>query len=213
VSEREPVWAVTIRALDLAVRAGLRLSITGLEHLPRQGPALLAANHVSYLDPVVLLVLGHRAGRKVRAMAVQEAFDKPVTGYLVRAGRHIPVGEGAKRLASMRLAKEALRRGDLVLVYPEGTIPRTDAVAQAKAGAGLLALDAHVPVIPIGSAGLERRRGGERVRPPAAVVIGPAVDLGGIEGRGRAVYEAASERILDEVRRLAAHAAVLARAS
>jgi 1-acyl-sn-glycerol-3-phosphate acyltransferase len=197
------VWAVAIRGLDLYVRLATRLTVRGLDHIPRSGPALLVANHVSYLDPVVLVVVGHRAGRrKTRFVGYREAFEKPVTGWFLRAGRHIPVREGTERVLTIRQARAALDRGDLVLIYPEGTIATAGAVTEAKGGAGLLALSAGVPVIPIATAGLERGAAPWWRRRRATVTVGPPVDLADAPGRGRARYEAASNQCLDAVRAL-----------
>lgn len=201
---REPVWAVSIRALDLFVRVTTRLRVIGLHHIPREGAALLVANHVSYLDPVVLVVLGHRAARRrTRFVGVREAFDRPLTGWFLRAGKHIPVGAGVERMLTIRMARAALDRGDLVLIYPEGTIPAAGAAAEAKGGAGLLALSSGVPVVPIGTRGLERGAAPWWRRRRASVTIGPPVDLTAATGAtGRRRYEAASDLCLDAIREL-----------
>ncbi len=202
VARREPVWWLSVRVLDAVVRMLVDVRVVGAERIPGSGPALLAANHVSHLDPVVLLVMAHRAGRKLRFLAVREAFDKPVAGWFFRAGRHIPVGSGANGLAAVRLAREALAAGELVGVYPEGTIPRDAEIAAAKAGAGLLATTSGVPVLPVATRGLERGAARWRRR-RAIVVVGDPVDLDGLSHeRGRARYDEASTRILGAVRAL-----------
>ena len=200
------VWAVSIRVLDLALRALGTVRITGAEHVPAGGAALLAANHVSHLDPVVLLLVAHRCGRKVRIMGVQEVHDHPVVGRLVRAGRHIPVVQGSPSRAPLVAAEKALTAGELVLVYPEGTIPGAGAQVAAKGGVGLLASRSGVPVVPLRSRGLERGaltgwRPWRRLH--ASVTIGPPVvlpDVGGLRGSAR--YGALGDAVLDAVRSL-----------
>lgn len=200
------VWAVSIRVLDAVVRLLVAVTVTGREHLPARGGALLAANHVSALDPLVLLVVAHRSGRKVRFLGVQELHDHPLAGPFVRAGRHIPVVQGSPSRAPLIAAEHALRAGELVLVYPEGTIPRDGAEAAAKGGIGLLALRAGVPVVPLRSRGLERPvlrgwRPWRRVR--ASVTVGPAITLPAVEGlRGARRYDAVSSAVLSAVRAL-----------
>jgi 1-acyl-sn-glycerol-3-phosphate acyltransferase len=200
------VWAVCVRAVDLAVRVLGTVRISGAEHVPRAGAALLAANHVSHLDPVVLLVVAHRCGRKVRIMGVQEVHDHPVVGRFVRAGRHIPVVQGSPSRAPLLAAEQALAAGELVLVYPEGTIPEPGAEVAAKGGVGLLTSRAGVPVIPLRSRGLERGaltgwRPWRRLR--VTVQIGPPVALPDVTGlRGSARYVAVGDAVLDAVRRL-----------
>lgn len=200
----EPVWLVGIRVLDGYVRAALRLEITGLEHLPRSGPALLVANHVSYLDPVVLIVVGHRAGRRVRVLGVQEAFERPGSGFFIRAGRHIPISaDPADRLVAVRRARDALRREEAVLIYPEGAIASAAEQRAARGGAGLLAVTSGAPVIPIRTWGLERGAAPWWHRRRTSVVIGPPVDLTEAHhGAGRQRYEMASALALDAVRGL-----------
>ena len=200
------VWAVSVRVLDLAVRLLGTVTVSGRERLPAHGGALLAANHVSAVDPVVLLVVGHRSGRKVRFLGVQELHDQPVLGWFVRAGRHIPVVQGAASRAPLLAAEQALRAGELVLVYPEGTIPRDGARATAKGGIGLLALRAGVPVVPLRSRGLEPsalRRWRPWQRLQVGVVVGLPVDLPDVSAlRGGARYAAVGQAVLDAVRRL-----------
>lgn len=135
----EPVWWLGIRLLSLFVRLVTPLRVVGLENLPASGPAVVVANHVSYLDPIVLVVVAHRRGRKMRFLGVREVFERPVVGRLLRIARHIPVGDGPDAMLAIRQARAALARGDLVLIYPEGTIPGTAPVTAAKGGAGLLA--------------------------------------------------------------------------
>jgi 1-acyl-sn-glycerol-3-phosphate acyltransferase len=200
------VWAVCIRVLDLVLRVLGTVRTTGAEHVPRTGPALLAANHVSHLDPVALLVVAHRCGRKVRIMGVQEVHDHPLVGRFVRAGRHIPVVQGSPSRAPLLAAEQALAAGELVLVYPEGTIPEPGADVAAKGGVGLLTSRAGVPVVPLRSRGLERGAlAGWRPwrRLHATVDIGPPValpDVAHLRGAARSV--ALGGAVLDAVRSL-----------
>lgn len=200
------VWWVAISLLDLAVRVLGPVRAVGGEHVPRSGAALLAANHVSAVDPVVLLVVAHRQGRKVRFLGVREVHDHPLVGWLIRAGRHITVVQGAPSRAPLQAAERALRAGELVLVYPEGTIPAEGAAVAAKGGIGLLALRAGVPVLPVRSRGLERQRVA-RWRPwrrlDASVTVGPPVELPDVTGlRGGARFAAVGDAILAAVRAL-----------
>jgi 1-acyl-sn-glycerol-3-phosphate acyltransferase len=188
-----------------------RLRIEGLDRIPATGPALLVANHVSFLDPAVLLAVANRRRRKIRFLCVAEAFEKPVLGSLLRAGRQIPVGDShGTRANALAAALDALARGEVVLVYPEGTIPTNDpAIGQVRPqrGAGVLALTAGVPVVPIASRGLERGRPPWRPwrRWPARIVIGTALNmaLAELDGRrDRDAFAAASLYCYDAVRTL-----------
>ncbi len=98
----ELVWEVSARVLHFAVRLLGQVRVSGAEHLPRNGPVLLVANRVSALDPVVLLVVAHRHGRKVRFLSKQSLHDRPVLSWFLRAGRHIPVVQDAPSRAARR---------------------------------------------------------------------------------------------------------------
>jgi 1-acyl-sn-glycerol-3-phosphate acyltransferase len=129
------------------------LRVVGAERVPARGGVLLAANHVSLLDPVVLAVaLYDRGRRKVRFLAFADLFDHPLMGWVLRGTRMIPVarGRGAARMADD--AGAALDAGQAVLVYPEGTIVPPGQTRPARPGAGLVAVRSSVPVLPIASA-------------------------------------------------------------
>src|SRR4051794_11783969 len=83
---------------------------TGLEHIPARGPAIIAANHIGYLDFVFLGLGAHRRGRLVRFMAMKEAFGHWLGGPLLRNMRHIPVDREVDPQDSLRLAVGALRQ-------------------------------------------------------------------------------------------------------
>jgi 1-acyl-sn-glycerol-3-phosphate acyltransferase len=120
----------------LFVWALAEVRIVGTANLPRRGPVVVAANHVSRLDPFVLAVACYRLGRTARFLAVQGLFETPFVGWLLRWTRMIPVvrGGGAERLVADALP--ALAAGQLVLVYPEGTIPPPGETLPGGAGGG-----------------------------------------------------------------------------
>jgi 1-acyl-sn-glycerol-3-phosphate acyltransferase len=203
-SEGDGIYLVAASISSLVVRMTVRLRIYGAEHIPSHGAALLIANHVSQFDPVVISVVAHRLGRQVRLVTLQELFDKPALGSLVRALRWIPVshGHGADVLAR---AQEALVQGDLVLIYPEGTIPAPAVIVPARRGAAVISVHAQVPVVPIVSSGLERyiRRRSWRRR-QVIVRIGCPINHATLASvAADAGYEAASELLLAVVRSLA----------
>ncbi len=146
----ELVYPPVIRlALTYLRVAGVRLHVEGSENVPRAGGAVVAINHVGYLDFVMAGVPAWFCCRRlVRYMAKQEVFDHPVAGPLMRGMHHIPVDRVAGA-ASYRAAVEALRRGELVGVFPEATISRSFELKEFKTGAVRMAADAGVPVVPV----------------------------------------------------------------
>jgi 1-acyl-sn-glycerol-3-phosphate acyltransferase len=144
----EVVYTSIISAAKLGFRAlGQRIDIQGLEHLPRTGPALLAVNHIGYVDFVYGGVAPARIGRRVRFMAKRELFDHKVSGPIMRACRHIVV-DRAEGEASLGEALRNLEEGELVGIFPEATISRSMEIKELKTGAVRIATRAGVPLIP-----------------------------------------------------------------
>jgi 1-acyl-sn-glycerol-3-phosphate acyltransferase len=199
----EPLRRVVAPAIDLVARLVLDLRIVHPERLPRAGGVLIAANHVSFLDPPALYVVGHRLGRRIRFVALSDLMSVPGLGWLLRRGRTITVTRGAGAQGLLEQGRAALEAGQSVVIYPEGTIPAPGTLAAGRPGAGLLALGGGAQVIPVASSGLERGRPKWMLRRPAAVVIGEPLDLSRWHGRDdrRAAIEA-STALLEAIRSL-----------
>lgn len=153
------LYRVVIRAgLGLFRLLGLRLDVRGAEHVPATGPAVLAANHQSFVDFLVVGLPATRRGRLVRFMAKESVFRSRVGGPLMRGMRHIPVDRRHGAVAA-RAALEALRRGEVVGVYPEATIGHAFVLkdlADLRLGAARLALETGAPLVPVAHWGLHR---------------------------------------------------------
>jgi 1-acyl-sn-glycerol-3-phosphate acyltransferase len=146
----EPVYATVIQTARLAWRLqGLKFKVSGVEHLPVTGGAVIAINHTSYFDFTFAGLPAYRQGRgrKVRFMAKKEVFDQKITGPIMRSLRHIPVDRSSGS-ESYATACEMLRAGELVGVYPEATISRSFEIKEFKSGAARMALEAGVPIVP-----------------------------------------------------------------
>jgi len=126
---------------------GMKFQMTGVENIPKKGGALIASNHIGYVDFVFNGLPAARRRRLVRFMAKREAFEGPV-GALMRSFHHIPVDRAAGE-GSMRHAVEHLRSGELVGIFPEATISRSFEVKECKTGAARIAAEAGVPLIPM----------------------------------------------------------------
>jgi 1-acyl-sn-glycerol-3-phosphate acyltransferase len=126
----------------------LKIEIAGAEHIPATGGAVLASNHVSYLDFIFCGLGAQPAKRLVRFMAKKSVFSHKVSGPLMRGMHHIPVDRGAGN-AAFQEAIEALSSGEVVGVFPEATISESFTVKELKTGAARLAWDAKVPLLPM----------------------------------------------------------------
>jgi 1-acyl-sn-glycerol-3-phosphate acyltransferase len=141
----------------------LRMSRTGREHIPRRGPAIIAANHRSFFDP---FIIGTMARRPMYYVAKRELFEiHPLLSWLVATLGAFPVDRGRGDQDTIATAKQLLARGELVLIFPEGTRTRPGPLGQPRRGVGRLALETGAPVIPVAIIGTEAIRRGWRLRP------------------------------------------------
>lgn len=169
-----------------------RRRFDGLEHLPAHGPAIVAGNHVSHVDPLYTAVFVHRRGRAPRFLAKAGLWRVPVLGALLRAAGQIPVQRGSLDAAeSLCAAERSIAGGGVVVVYPEGTLTRDPDrwPMRARTGVARLALACDAPVVPLVHWGTHRLydHDGRRARPgPWTRVVlraGPPVDLRPYRGR------------------------------
>lgn len=139
------------------LHAGLRWTVEGPDRIPLRGPVILASNHTSYLDPLALAYVADRRKRRVRFLAKAELFDKRGLGGFLRAMHQIPVSRGSSTAAgALDDAVAALRRGECVAVFPEGTISMDLDPMAGKSGTARLARASGVPVMPVGLWGAHR---------------------------------------------------------
>jgi len=163
------------------VGLGMDFTITGTEHVPRSGGAVLAVNHISYLDFAVAGLAARPSRRLVRFMAKQAIFDHPVSGPLMRGMHHISVDRAAGG-PSYAAAVTALGAGEVVGLFPEATTSPSLELLPFKNGAARLAQDAGVPLIPVVIWGSQRvltkghRRGLRPLRIPISVDVGAPED-------------------------------------
>lgn len=152
----EPVYAPVILTAKALFRAlDLRLDLRGGEHVPRTGGAVLASNHISYLDFVFAGLGANPSGRYVRFMAKDTIWSNPVAGPLMRGMKHIPVDRAAGA-ASLAAGLENVRRGEVVGLFPEATISRSFELKSFKNGAARMAAEGGVPLVPVVVWGTQR---------------------------------------------------------
>lgn len=151
---------MTYRLVILAGRVlfallGLRIDLRGEKGLPARGPAVLAANHVSFLDFLVVGLVGVARGRRVRFLARHELWQHPVAGFLLTRMGHIPVDRSAPAHAYL-LARAALLRGEVVGVFPEAGVSTSYTVRDLMPGAVALSAETGAPLLPVGIWGPQR---------------------------------------------------------
>jgi 1-acyl-sn-glycerol-3-phosphate acyltransferase len=152
----EPIWWLG-RFLLYPLRLLFVVRIDGKERVPRNGPVILASNHVSFLDPLLLLWLGERTRRKVRFLAMAELWRSRFMRFFLVHTKQIPVTrESSSAAHSLLHAARALGAGECVGIYPEGKISTDFEPLPGKTGAARLAALSEAPVIPVGVWGAHR---------------------------------------------------------
>jgi len=126
---------------------GLKFDFEGDENIPREGGAILAMNHVGYLDFALVGTAALPVNRYVRFMAKKEIFDNKLAGPLMRGMHHICV-DRSNGSASFVAALRALRGGEIIGIFPEATISKSFEIKELKSGVIRLAMGAGVPVVP-----------------------------------------------------------------
>lgn len=163
----------------------------GWERVPKEGGVILAFNHVSVTDPLIICKEVFAAGRLPHYLAKDSIFSIPVAGAIMRGAKQIPVSRGTADAArALDDAVAALKQGFCVIIYPEGTTTRDPRLwpMQARTGVARLALLSGVPVLPVAQWGAHRiyRRGGRPHpfrRPTVSTRVGEPVDLSPYEGK------------------------------
>lgn len=125
--------------------------IEGVDHIPRRGPVIVAVNHISLFDPLIVAYAIDRYGRHPRFFAKASLFSVPLVGPVLRSARQIKVERGTRTaVASLDHAVEAIERGEVVVIFPEGTVPLDEEITplEPKTGVARLALATGAEVIP-----------------------------------------------------------------
>jgi 1-acyl-sn-glycerol-3-phosphate acyltransferase len=140
------------------MRCLTRVRIDGaIDRIPRTGPLIIAVNHISNADGVVVGGwLTPALGRRIHWLGKREMLEWPILGRLVRAGSVHPIDRGGADVEAFRLAERILHEGHVLLVFPEGTRSPTGALQEAKDGLALLALRSGATILPVGVAGTDR---------------------------------------------------------
>ncbi|WP_224751600.1 lysophospholipid acyltransferase family protein [Microbacterium helvum] len=179
-----PLAAIVVPLVGLI----FKIEIEGGEKLPRDGAFVLAPNHVSEIDPLVVAVAVWRLGRAPRFMAKESLFRVPVLGWVLRRTGMVPVSRAtstAAARATLESSETLVRHGRGVIVYPEGSLTREPELwpMRGKTGAVRLALAGGIPVIPMAQWGAQQvlpRYGKLKLWPlrrRVRVIVGDPVDL------------------------------------
>jgi 1-acyl-sn-glycerol-3-phosphate acyltransferase len=205
-----PTWP--FRLVITAVRPFATLLLkrqwSGAEHLPADRGFIAVSNHLSYVDPLTFGHYLYNNGHPPRFLAKHELFQLPVIGRILKSGDQIPVYRGTSQAKeSLNYAQEVLARGDMIAMFPEGTLTRDPDLwpMVARTGAARLALESGAPVIPVAQWGAHlllppySKKPDLFPRKPMTVVAGPAIDLDDLRGKplDTELLRIATDRIMD----------------
>jgi 1-acyl-sn-glycerol-3-phosphate acyltransferase len=198
------------RVVCYPLRLAFHIRRLGSDRIPRRGPVLLAANHVSLLDPLVMLWLGECTRRKVRFLAMAELWNNRVLRFFMVGTKQIPVERATTGAGdSLHAATQALRDGECVCIFPEGVISDDLELMPGKTGVARLAAMTGIPVTPVGLWGSQRVHAkGRKVRlrlgTALCIVVGEPVAIAPDDDPVDA-----TNRIMDGVARCVATARVV----
>lgn len=191
-SERRGFWfGLAVAVVEPTLLACTRRDWAGQEHIPASGPAIIAANHLSHIDPLAFAHFVYASGRIPRFLIKRELFDVPFLGQLLRGAGQVPVQrrtQDANHAVAAGIA--ALQEGRCLAIYPEGTITRDPQLwpMRARTGVARLALATGAPVVPVGQWGAQQvlwpytRRPHLLARHTTLYRAGPPVDLSAYAG-------------------------------
>lgn len=206
-----PLYRGIVHTLRPVMRTFTRPDWIGAEHIPNSGGFVVAPNHVSYVDPIVLghFLVDH--GRAPRFLAKDALFSTPVVRRIMAGTGQIPVyRETELAQDAYSAALVALRAGACVCVLPEGTITRDPQMwpMTGKTGSARLALETGLPLVPVGIWGTQRiiRAYHDKVLhlippKPVKVYVGPPIELSDLRDRviDRAVLTTATDRLMNAI--------------
>jgi len=141
------------KLLMAASKAVVKLHVVDDHHVPREGGIIVVANHVHNLDPLFISIA---CPRPLHYMAKKELMDLPVLGRILRWGGAFPINRGHADRTAIRRATATVAQGVALGMFPEGTRSRTVRIERVLPGAGLVALQGKVPIVPAAITGTER---------------------------------------------------------
>jgi 1-acyl-sn-glycerol-3-phosphate acyltransferase len=207
-----PLYAAVKGVVKPALRTYFRMHVSGAEHVPEEGAAIVAPNHKSFWDSFFVAVCTRR---HLRFMAKSELIEAPYGRLLVRLGA-FPVRRGASDEDALETARTVLRQGGLLALFPEGTrIRDPDELGHPKRGAGRLALEEGAPIVPAAITGTEKLFLGPFPKPRRVqVAFAAPIEVGELavtpEGAAEVVEAMVWPEVEGEFRRLRSRPTVVA---
>ncbi|WP_216830648.1 lysophospholipid acyltransferase family protein [Alkalihalobacterium elongatum] len=177
--------------ISLYLKVRFRIEVIGKNNIPIKGALIIAANHVSHYDPIIIMCL---VKRKIHFLAKVELFKFKITRWFFRKVHAIPIDRNSKNMIrSIRESISTLDEDKVLGIFPEGKRLRVNEVVKPKKGVGFFALKSQAPILPISIIGLEQKR---LFRQPIKVVVSEAIKYDDI---GTSNYEEIAQYVMDMI--------------
>lgn len=213
---KEITWQMRVLAVILRpwVRLLYKVEVTGMENLPKSGGYVLAANHVTTVDALaVAYMMYFRLHRAPHFLAKEGLFKTPIVGPVLLAVGQIPVFRGQRNNTDpMEAAYKVLRAGHVIGIFPEGTLTRDPDLwpMRGRTGATRLAIEAGVPIVPVGQWGTEKvmETYSSKLKPKpwhkVNIIIGKPIDVSAYVAKKNSTEELVllTEKVMNEITKL-----------
>jgi 1-acyl-sn-glycerol-3-phosphate acyltransferase len=196
----KPLYWVCYTLSGVTARVAFQYRAYGRENIIEEGPAIMAANHQSYLDPPLV---GITCKNELYFLARKTLFEKKLLGPLISRVNALPVDLSRGDLTAFRAVMNLLKEGHRTVIFPEGTRSLTGEIQQARAGIGMIIAKTLAPVVPIRIFGsFEAWPKGGKIRPhPITVVVGKPIRFKkeDFATHNRETYQKISEQVLGAI--------------
>ena len=191
------IWTL----VHILFRVFFHLEIQGYRRVPMKGAVILAANHISLLDPPIVAI---STTRQLNFFAKRELFQIPFLGRLITRLQAMPVDRSGADRKALKLVLDLLQREEAILLFPEGTRSRDGHLHKPKSGVGMIALNSRKPIVPVYVEGTAQARKTLLRQQRAAVKFGKPfhIEKLPLTGDRRTDYKIISEEVMERIRKL-----------
>jgi 1-acyl-sn-glycerol-3-phosphate acyltransferase len=194
------LYRICYSLIYVTAKAAFRFRVFGQENIIEEGPAIMAANHQSYLDPPLV---GIACKNELHYLARKTLFDKPLLGAVISRVNAVPVDLAKGDLTALRTVIHLLKTGHRTLIFPEGTRSLNGQIQQARPGMGMIIAKTLAPVVPVRIFGSFEAwpKGGKIRLHPITVVVGKPIRFTKEDclPANREVYQKVSEQVLTAI--------------
>jgi 1-acyl-sn-glycerol-3-phosphate acyltransferase len=199
----KPLYLVGHIVCRAVARAGFNFSVYGRENLIEDGPAIVASNHQSYLDPPLI---GCAHQRELHYLARKTLFDHKILGWFLRRVNAVPVDRDRGDIAAIKTIIRLVKEGHRIIIFPEGTRSLNGQLQQARSGLGMVIVKTGAPVVPVRLFGTFEAlpKTGHLKLVPVSMVVGQPLRFTqqDIASKDRDLYQRLSDRVIEQIAKL-----------